>query len=95
MNALRFRKKPVEVQAMQFTRANGAAVWEWAESKPMVGADGAVYALRVYTLHGDVKAEFGDWVVRGPSGDFWPVIPSIFAETYEPVAPVEDGETQQ
>lgn len=80
-----FRKKPVEVQAMQFTPENGAAVWEWADSKPMRGAGGAVIGLRIYTLHGDVKADFGDWVVRGPSGDFWPVTSSIFAETYEPV----------
>ena len=83
--AQRFRKKPVEVEAVQFTRESGPAVWEWAKSKPKYDAFGNVYALRIYTLHGDATAEFGDWVVRGPSGDFWPVKPDIFDETYEPV----------
>ena len=41
----------------------------------------------VETLHGTVTAEYGDWIVKGPSGDFWPVKPDIFEETYEKVQP--------
>jgi hypothetical protein len=90
MSAQRFRKKPVEIEAMQFTEEDGAAVWEWADSKPMKNAFGEVIGLRIYTLEGDMKAEFGDWIIRGVKGEFYPCKPDIFAATYEPVGAVEE-----
>lgn len=27
----------------------------------------------------------GDWIVKGVAGEFWPVKPEIFAQTYEEV----------
>ena len=41
----------------------------------------------IQTLHGPTTAEVGDWVVRGPQGDFWPVKPDIFEQSYEAAAP--------
>lgn len=80
---MKVRKKPVEVEAMQFTRGNGAAVWEWADSKPMYDPQGNVCGLRIYTLEGNMKADFGDWVIRGVKGEFYPCKPDIFEATYE------------
>lgn len=80
----RFRKRPVVIEAVRLTEANGAEVWEWADSKPFYGPDGKVTGLSIYTLEGRMKADFGDWVVRGVQGEFYPVKPDIFELTYEP-----------
>lgn len=82
---LQYRKKPVVVEAVQLTRDNGAAVWEWAESKPLYGPEGDVIGLRIYTLEGHMDAAFGDWIVRGTKGEFYPVKDDIFTSVYEPV----------
>ncbi len=83
--AQRYRKKPVEVEAMRFTGSNGATIALWAkEHARPVSEMHAPLVMAVYTLHGVTKAEIGDWIVRGPSGDYWPVKADIFEETYEP-----------
>lgn len=85
MTAAKYRKKPVVIEAMRFLRTNGRDVWEWADSKPMYDHNQNVIGLRIYTLEGDMKAEFGDWVVKGVKGEFYPVKDDIFRATYEPV----------
>jgi len=81
----RYRKKPVEINARQLTRETGPEIWEWADSKPLYGPTGEVEGLRIYTLEGDMRADFGDWIIRGVKGEFYPCKPDIFAATYEPV----------
>lgn len=80
-----FRKKPVVIEAIELTRENGAEVWEWADSKPFYAANGEVDGLSIYTLEGRMKADFGDWIVKGVANEFYPVKPEIFEATYEPV----------
>lgn len=37
----------------------------------------------VYTAHGRVRAEPGDWVLKNPAtGDVWPIKHDIFIATY-------------
>jgi hypothetical protein len=40
--------------------------------------------LIIRTLEGDMRAEIGDYVIRGVKGEFYPCKPDIFAATYEP-----------
>jgi hypothetical protein len=40
--------------------------------------------LAIHTLEGTMRADPGDWIVRGIKGEFYPVKPDIFAATYEP-----------
>lgn len=80
-----FRKMPVTIEARQLTRENGRELWEWADSKPYYGADGQVDGLSIFTLEGRMKANFGDWIVKGVKGEFYPVRADIFEATYEPV----------
>lgn len=42
-------------------------------------------SLRVDTLEGTMRAEAGDWIIRGVQGEFYPCKPDIFAATYEEV----------
>ncbi len=41
--------------------------------------------LIISTLEGLHWADYGDWIIRGVSGEFYPCKPDIFAATYEPV----------
>lgn len=38
----------------------------------------------IKTLEGDHLASFGDWVIKGVKGEFYPCKPDIFEKTYEP-----------
>lgn len=84
----RFRKKPVVIEASKLTQENTTDVAMWCggrivrEEKASDPTD--VYlGLDIPTLEGVMRANIGDWVVRGVQGEFYPVKPDIFRETYE------------
>ena len=39
----------------------------------------------IQTLEGSLKAEPGDWIITGVSGEQYPCKPDIFEKTYEKV----------
>jgi hypothetical protein len=84
-----YRRKQVVVEARRLTRENGRELWEWANSKPWYGSDGRVHGLSIYTPHGRIKADFGDFIIKDPDGSFRPIKPDIFEAAYEPVATAE------
>lgn len=76
----RYRKKPVEVEAVQWTGEN------WQEIKDFAGSDVAFDGrLYVFTLEGTLKADIGDYIIKGVKGEFYPCKPDVFEKTYEPV----------
>lgn len=79
----KFRKKPVEIEAVQWVGLNINEVNEFA--RPWrVKVDQASRKLRVETLEGHVWATEGDWIIKGVQGEVYPCKPDIFAETYGP-----------
>lgn len=85
---MKYRKKPVVIEAMQFTGEpdNLAMISEF------VGADIAVSwidpitpEIIVKTLEGTLHARSGDYIIKGVHGEFYPCKPDIFKETYEHV----------
>ncbi|MEN6401641.1 MAG: hypothetical protein ABFD94_06825 [Armatimonadia bacterium] len=50
--------------------------------------DATVYIL---TLEGPMRADPGDWIIRGVKGEFYPCKPDVFVATYEPVKESHDG----
>lgn len=95
----RFRKKPVTIEAVQFTGGVLEAVFsehpDWLLDG--LGRDeaqaGAVWfepgwsppVLQIHTLEGTHRAEPGDWIIRGVKGELYPCKPDIFAATYDQV----------
>ncbi|MCA9340405.1 MAG: hypothetical protein KDA17_05815 [Candidatus Saccharibacteria bacterium] len=75
----KFRKKPVVIEAVQYTRnglqAEQAAQW--------CGGDQTDNGCIIHTLEGDHLANYGDWIIKGVNGEFYPCKPDIFAKTYE------------
>lgn len=80
----RFRKKPVEIDAMHFAdESDSGRIASWCGGSNVVSPR----EVQIHTLEGVMTASLGDWVVRGVQGEFYPVKPQIFAETYDQVAP--------
>ena len=91
---LKFRKKPVTIEAMQYdgTPQKATEIINWAQ---MAGqtisywcTDGEAcrvkfHSLRIPTLEGTMFADFGDWIIKGVQNEFYPCKPDIFEATYE------------
>jgi hypothetical protein len=45
--------------------------------------DHAPAYLVITTLEGRMRADIGDYIIKGVQGEFYPCKPDIFAETYE------------
>lgn len=77
----KYRKKPVVIEARQYTRNGLEAeqVAEWCNGQQ--DDDG----LSIETKDGVMRANYGDWVIKDVQGEFYPCKPDIFAQTYEPV----------
>lgn len=43
------------------------------------------FTVDIETLEGTMRAEPGDWIIKGVKGEYYPCKPDIFALTYEPV----------
>jgi hypothetical protein len=76
---MKFRKKPVEVEAWRVGSFDPRPDWVKFEF-----GCGVEYGV-IRTLEGDMRAERGDWIIRGVKGEIYPCKPDIFEMTYEPV----------
>lgn len=88
---MKFRKKPVVIEAMLFdgTKQTGYEILKWAGPNcgmeyvqtPVVGI------MRINTLEGVMSAGIGDWIIKGYDSKngyhFWPCKDSYFTENYE------------
>ena len=86
----RFRKKPVEVEAIKFTGANLGDVTTFLGKEPprrslAVHGEAPLWAVMIETWEGPMRASPGEWIIKGVQGEFYPCKPDIFAETYEAV----------
>jgi hypothetical protein len=84
----KFRKKPVEIEAVQWTGKNSKEIDDFCPSERKIWACGMDFmSLVIVTLEGNMKAAVGDWIIRGVKGELYPCKPDIFAATYEAVEP--------
>jgi hypothetical protein len=89
-----FRKKPVIIEAVQWTGSNpdellgfmltGASLrrenWKTDRGGILIGG-----CLVIETLEGEMRATPFDWIIKGVKGEFYPCKPDIFIATYESV----------
>lgn len=78
-------KKPVSIQAIEFTGLNIGEIVDWCAGAA-VGTvpHSADPLLTIKTLEGNMKVSKGDFVIRGIEGEFYPCRGDIFRKTYEP-----------
>lgn len=86
---MKFRKKPVVIEAMQLDGENPYALVPWINDGIDPTANTVVRvdykSLVIRTLEGDMRATHGDWIIKGVQGEFYPCKPDIFSATYEAV----------
>lgn len=91
---MKFRKKPVIIEAIQLppkgniTDAQANEVVEFLRDAAWF-QDWNVGGLNIRTLEGVMHADPCDWIIKGVKGEFYPCKPDIFAMTYEPAGETE------
>ena len=85
----KFRKKPIVVEAIQFTGANLPPGVEDARVRRC--GHSVERGPHVHTPEGPFVVSVGDWIIKGVKGEFYPCKPDIFAVTYEAVEEVARG----
>lgn len=79
---MKYRKKPVVIEAVQFLPTTKFPT-AFGFTDYQIAEDGR---LLIKTLEGELRADFGDYIIKGVKGEFYPCKPDIFAMTYEAVA---------
>jgi len=77
---MKFRKKPIEVEAIQYTGENKNEIKEFVGDYILLDWR---KNISLHTLEGDMKISIGDWIIKGIKGEFYPCKRDIFKETYE------------
>lgn len=82
----KFKKKPVIIEAIQWDGSyeTQCKIIIWAFPRVAGWFDNAYY-LAIETLEGVMRADPGDWIIKGVKGEFYPCKPDIFEQTYEAV----------
>jgi hypothetical protein len=84
---MKFRKKPVIIEAMQYDGKNHREVMEFTcgSGRKITRGQPPLDFLEIETLEGVMYADKRDWIIKGIKGEFYPCKPDIFAMTYEAV----------
>ncbi|MHC5253209.1 hypothetical protein ACYRFS_02320 [Listeria kieliensis] len=98
---MKYRKKPVEIEAFRLgeeypdwfadaVTSNKVITKFEKENKPIEHYspfdDMSNYIVAyIHTLEGVMKAENGDYIIKGVKGEIYPCKPDIFKQTYEVV----------
>ena len=87
---MKVRKKPVVIEAEHFVIGNEDRAFNFIRCNAIpITNIGGTRSIEIQTLEGIMRAEYGDWIIKGVKGEFYPIKNDIFIETYEPV---KDGE---
>lgn len=80
---MRYRKLPVEIEAVEWTGDLEALdVFPKEDIENVKLRDGELY---IQTLEGEMHASIGDYIIQGVNGEIYPCKPDIFKKTYEEV----------
>lgn len=98
---MKYRKKPVVVEAVQFNNVNAEEISDFIGKKVKheiestvaydAGRGAPVSSVTIETLEGNMKAMPGDWIIKGVNGEFYPCKPDIFEKTYQPATVSPSG----
>lgn len=78
---MKYRKKPVVIDAIKFTGYNSDEVLEFMGVDDALGK--TTESIVINTLEGDMTAKIGDYIIKGVKGEFYPCDSEIFELTYE------------
>ena len=95
---MKYRKKPVVIEAVQLKKTQ-VSIREITELMgEAVDINSKIELVKFYefcdivfsrgymeikTLEGTMRANIGDWIIKGVNGEFYPIKDEIFLKTYE------------
>ena len=84
-------KKQVTIQAMEWTGENVEELEDFTEDQDNEKwfrefDEYGEQHLYIFTLEGSMKANIGDYIIKGVKGEFYPCKPDIFEMTYEDIS---------
>ena len=95
---MKFRKKPIIIEAVQLKKTQ-VSIREITELMgESVDINNKIELVKFYefcdivfsrgymeikTLEGTMRANIGNWIIKGVNGEFYPCKPDIFEKTYE------------
>jgi len=82
---MKYRKKPVVIEAVQYTGTDKSKIkiWHFCNGKQIYIDENENYVIP--TLEGLRLANVGDYIIKGVAGEIYPCKPEIFEQTYEKV----------
>lgn len=83
MEIKQYIKKPVTIEAIQLTDKNHLEIIQWLSSYEVESYILNSSEFYVKTLEGDMKANIGDYIIKGVKNEFYPCREDIFKMTYE------------
>ncbi len=82
---MKYRKKPIVIEAILW---DGEGITKALEFAAESGRGLQLYedgGLAIETLEGTMRANVGDYIIKGVKNEIYPCKPDIFEETYEKV----------
>jgi len=81
---MKYRKKPVVIEARQLTKESFFDILEWlGKDKYSFWTTDTPSYISINTLEGVMRASLNDFIIKGVQGEFYPCKPDIFEQTYE------------
>ena len=91
---MKYRKKPIVIEAMQWTGKNHRPMFDFLKGTKdeYMSPSGKNFridhsriegGLIIKTLEGEFGASIGDFIIKGVNGEYYPCKPDIFEKTYE------------
>lgn len=85
MYPLKYTKKPLVVEAIQFNGTNHKQIELWSKgavlsAKPRIVNYGA---LKIKTSRGTIEAKIFDWILKDPDGEFYACNRTAFHKSYD------------
>jgi hypothetical protein len=90
----KFRKRPIEIEAVRWTGDNAVQLnifagsqFDVLDERDRANSDDPEATAQIFdVLHSTwVLVQTGDWIIRGVQGEFYPCRTDVFEATYEPV----------
>lgn len=80
----KYHKKPVAIDAWQLTKENiEAGIPDWIDTEQVSIFGEANAFAEIYQFELTLHVNYGDYIIKGLQGEFYPCKPDIFEATYE------------
>ena len=89
---MKYITKPCEIEAVEWTGKNATEILQFTNTENV----NIVFGIPVIsTFNGEMRADVGDYIIRGLRGEYYPCKPDVFHAKYEPCEEQEQREEQE